>query len=315
MRLVGPVLSSTSSPAATPPASAARVTVVMITWNRRADVLETLPRLLALPEQPPVIVVDNGSDDGTAEAVRARHPEVVVVALAENRGAAGRNVGVEHAVTPYVAFADDDSWWAPGALATAADVLDAHPGMALVAGTVLLGEGGPPDPTVEAMRRSSLPLDPRLPGPPVLGFIACGAIARRTSFLAVGGFSALFGVGGEEDLLAVDFAERGWDLAHVPDVVAVHQPSANRDRGERQRILVRNAMWQAWLRRRWPTALRITARTVITARDGASRRGVLDAVRRAPTVLAQRRPVSPLIEGRLTQLDQDRSRRRDRATR
>src|SRR3954451_7339087 len=91
-----------------------RVGVVVITWQRREEALACVQRLVDLPEQPPIVLVDNGSADGTADAVRARFPGVEVVALRENRGAVGRNVGVERLGTPYVAFCDDDTWWEPG---------------------------------------------------------------------------------------------------------------------------------------------------------------------------------------------------------
>lgn len=44
-----------------------RTTVVVITHNRRPELLRTLASLRALPEAPGVIVTDNGSQDGTAE--------------------------------------------------------------------------------------------------------------------------------------------------------------------------------------------------------------------------------------------------------
>ena len=72
----------------------APATVVMITRDRRENVLASLDRLLGLPERPPVVVVDNASTDGTADAVRRRHPSVDVVALPRNLGAAARTVGV-----------------------------------------------------------------------------------------------------------------------------------------------------------------------------------------------------------------------------
>src|SRR6185312_14761877 len=90
------------------------VTVVVASRNRRADLLASLPR-----HEAPVILVDNGSTDGTVAAVRAAHPQVTVLPLERNEGAAGRTRGVVSAGTEFVAFADDDSWWAPGDLARA----------------------------------------------------------------------------------------------------------------------------------------------------------------------------------------------------
>ncbi|MEU4385604.1 glycosyltransferase [Promicromonospora sp. NPDC023805] len=66
-----------------------------------------------------MILVDNGSADGSVDAVAAAHPDVTVIRLPRNVGAAVRTVGVRAARTQFVAFADDDSWWAPGALRAA----------------------------------------------------------------------------------------------------------------------------------------------------------------------------------------------------
>ena len=52
-----------------------------------------------------------------------------LIALRRNRGAWALNLGVLRARTPLIALADDDSWWAPGALAAAAAVLAASPGV------------------------------------------------------------------------------------------------------------------------------------------------------------------------------------------
>jgi len=112
--------------------------VVVITATRRDEVLRAPDRLSALPERPHVVVVDNGSTDGTAEAVRTAFPLVQLVASPENLGAVGRNVGVARLDTPYVAFCDDDTWWDSGSLRAAADVLDAHPRLAVVTARILV---------------------------------------------------------------------------------------------------------------------------------------------------------------------------------
>jgi GT2 family glycosyltransferase len=285
------------------PASPDRVAVVIATRNRGTELVGTLTRLLALDEQPPIVVVDNGSTDGTAELVRAHHPGVQVVGLRRNRGAAARTVGARLVDSPYVAFSDDDSWWAPGALSRAADLLDRHPRLAVLAARVLVGPEQRLDPVCQEMAHSPLPPADDLPGPSVLGFIACGAVVRRAAFLEVGGFDARLGVGGEEELVAVDLAVRGWGLAYVDEVVAFHHPSPTRDPSGRRRVQVRNALWSAWLRRPLGGAARQTAHLVALAlhQPGASS-GLLLALLGLPWVLRERRAVPRELEAALRSL-------------
>src|SRR4051794_32357037 len=203
-----------------------RISVVIATRDRRVHLGRTLDRLQSLPESPSIVLVDHGSSDGTAEYVRRAHPEVRLIALGENLGAAARTLGVAEARSPYVAFSDDDSWWAPGALACASDRFDAHRRLGLLAARVLVGPGETIDPSCAMMAASPLPTRADLPGPSVLGFLACGAVVRRSAFLEAGGFEARFGVGGEEELLAMDLAAAGWGLAYCKDVVAHHHPTS-----------------------------------------------------------------------------------------
>ena len=194
-------------------------------------------------------MVDNGSGDGTAAAVGRQFPRVKVLALAENLGAAGRTIGVAHASTPYVAFCDDDTWWEPGSLGRAADLFDVHPQVAVMTGRILVGPGNREDPICAELEQSPLPDEPDLPGYPLLGFLAGASVIRRSAFLEVGGFESRFFIGGEEELLALDLATRGWSLRYVPELVVHHHPSPNRDAVSRRWHLLRNALWSAWLRR------------------------------------------------------------------
>lgn len=279
------------------------VAIVMITRNRRDDTLADLERLRSLPEHPPVVVVDNGSEDATSAAVGAAFPDVQLITLDRNLGAAARNVGVAAAATPYVAFADDDSWWEPGALTRAAAVLDRYPRVALVAGRVRVGDERRTGPASEQMANSALPTDPDVPYPSVLGFVACGAVVRRRPFLDVGGFSAALGVGGEERLLSLDLAVAGWSLVYVEDVVAVHEPSTASRPGRRRRM-IRNDLWTAWMRRSPWSVVRQTASTVVASlHDPAARGGLLDAATGLRHVLRARHRVPPEIEARLRLID------------
>jgi GT2 family glycosyltransferase len=231
------------------------------------------------------------------DAVRARHPDVHTIGLSDNRGGAARNVGVRHAGSPYVAFSDDDSWWAPEALTRAIAILDGNPRLGLVAARVLVGAEEMPDPACAEMAASPLTGDPDLPGKPVLGFIACGAVVRSDAFLDAGGFDARLGVGGEEELLAVDLARAGWALCYVDDVVAHHFPSPVRDRFCRTRSIAANALRVAWLRRRLPGAALRTARILRPAlADAAVRAGARDALRDTPWIIRERRPVTKELE-------------------
>lgn len=85
------------------------VTVVIIRRNRRNQALNSLRHLPALRPPVDIIFVDNASTDGSADAVAGTLPEVRGIRLGRNAGAAARNVGVQAARTPYVAFSEDDS--------------------------------------------------------------------------------------------------------------------------------------------------------------------------------------------------------------
>jgi len=279
-----------------------RVGVVILTHNRPEELAVTLARMVALPDRPRLVVVDNGGDEDAAPHVVRQFPGVELVRLRDNIGAAGRNVGVARLATRYVAFCDDDSWWAPHALDRAAELLDAYPRLGLVSGRVLVGPDARPDPACAAMEDSPLPATSDLPGRPILGFLCAATMMRRQAFVQAGGFEPRFFLGGEEELLALDIAVAGWALAYVRDVVIHHHPSPRRETARRQRLVVRNAVWCAWLRRPWPSA----ARRSLAVLEGAGWRApaaALDALAGASWVLRRRRVVPPDVEAALRMLE------------
>ncbi len=283
-----------------------RLSVVMITHNRCAEADRALRLLEALPEAPRVVVVDNGSTDGTADTIRTHHRGVTLLTPGENLGAVGRNLGVAEVSTPYVAFCDDDTWYEPGALADAADLLDAHPDVAVVTASIIVEPSGRLDAICEEMARSPLDRPPGIPGHPLLSFLAGVSIVRRTAFEEAGGFSARLWLGGEEELLASELASRGWRLTYVPEIVAHHAASTARDGHRRRRDGIRNTLWFTWLRRpagaaAWRT-LRLMRRL---PRDRVSVAGVGAALGGLPWVLRERRVVPPHVEAGYRRLDRE----------
>jgi GT2 family glycosyltransferase len=226
------------------PQPAVDLTVVVASRNRRDDLLASLPR-----HEAPVVLVDNGSSDGTVQAIREAHPEITVLALDRNHGARARTVGAELAGTEFVAFADDDSWWAPGDLARAVALMREHPRMALLNARILVGPDERLDPVCAEMAASPLGTEPDLPGPSLLGFVACAAVVRTEAFAAVGGFDPVVRFPGEEERVALDLAAAGWGLAYVDSLTVHHHPSPKRHSpGRRRAAITRSRMLTALMR-------------------------------------------------------------------
>jgi glycosyltransferase involved in cell wall biosynthesis len=120
------------------PAPAPAVSVVIPTWNRASDVVGAVECVLA-QEGPDleVLVVDDGSTDGTGEALAARFPGEprLRVIRQENGGTArARNTGLAAARGRYVALLDSDDRWLPGYLAAQVEALERAPEAALAVG-------------------------------------------------------------------------------------------------------------------------------------------------------------------------------------
>jgi glycosyltransferase involved in cell wall biosynthesis len=282
-----------------------RITVVMITHNRRDETLSTLEQMTTLPDAVPIVVVDNASDDGTVEAIAQRYPQVKLMAATENLGAVGRNHGVRQVQTPYVAFCDDDTRWQAGALSRAADLLDAHPALGSVTGRCLVEPDLREDPITSELRESPVPGPDWLPGPALLGIMAGLTMVRVSAFLEVGGFCGRMWFGGEEELLALDLASHGWWMCWAEDVVIHHAPSPVRDTQRRRQLGIRNTLWTLWLRRPVRSALRRTGLILWSApKDLATLAAVIEALRGTPWIFRERQVVPPSVEYGLRMLDE-----------
>jgi len=264
--------------------------IVIATYNRCTILLQTLAHLSALPEGPPITVVDNGSSDNTTVAVRAYYPAVHIITLNKNIGAAARTVGARAVRAPFIAFCDDDGWWADGAVWRAVEILREHPRLALINARMVVGDEQRLDPACREMAKSD--------DNSIAFFLGGACVMRRDAFLQVGGYHHRFHIGAEESLLALDLAQAGWELRYRKELVVHHYPATiSRFPNERRRLVMRNRVWTAWLRGSPSRALCATVNLLRDAlHDPIARSAFCDAFRGLPWVLRERRPVSPHLQ-------------------
>ncbi len=118
-----------------------RVTIIVLNWNRAQETLACLASLLRADlGGAALLVVDNGSSDGSVAAIRARFPAVEVLALPENRGyAGGNNAGIRLALergAEAVLLLNNDTEVAPDFLQFLVWALDTAPCVAGVCSAI-----------------------------------------------------------------------------------------------------------------------------------------------------------------------------------
>ncbi len=105
-----------------------KVSVVIPTFNRKDFVLEAIDSVVNQTVNPfEIIVVDDGSTDGTGELIKKKYPDIVYV-YQENRGvSAARNNGIKIAKGDYIALLDSDDLWKKKKLEKHIDFIKQNP--------------------------------------------------------------------------------------------------------------------------------------------------------------------------------------------
>lgn len=189
--------------------------VVVLSYNKRDDLLRALESV-TLSEYPDlrVVVVDNASSDGSADAVEERYPRVALIRNADNLGAAGgRNVGWKHlqnhGACDYLVFLDDDSEVAPSYFAAIASCFEAYPEAGVVGGKALTGVNS----GVIMSAGIAVNLYTGFVGDIGVGEEDVGQYERRRELQACGGFALAVRAAVFEELNGIDeqFNPYGWE--------------------------------------------------------------------------------------------------------
>jgi GT2 family glycosyltransferase len=242
------------------------VGIVMLTFNQRDTTLRALASLM--PQVGPgdqVIVWDNGSADGTVEAVQAAYPQVLVHRHPENLGVAGgRNAGAKLAIErfdpQYLLFLDNDLVLRPGYVAALRETLEADPSVGQVQSKLLylheperINDGGGCQ--INFWLGRTLPVgyrqidrgqcDQQAP------CISCGGsmMVRARLFEELGGFDPVFNPFGPEDLdFSLRLQRRGYKALYNPQAVALHEVGSTFARASRDAGAYAKARTEIWLR-------------------------------------------------------------------
>lgn len=240
----------TAPTAKQPPATKFSAAVVVLTHNRSGLLHRGLESIFAQSIECEVVVVDNGSEDGTAEMVRSEFPAAKLVALSKNTGIRGRNLGVQAAHSDVVLSLDDDiELTSTDTLGRILRAFEDHPDLGALSLKVCDGE----DLQHSAPEHWWHPV-------PASTFedqefetdrITEAAVAfRREKFLAVGGYLEALFWGAEEWDLALGLIDAGCQLRYLPEPVRHLAPRGSLDvqGSTRHALNIRNRIWIAFRR-------------------------------------------------------------------
>lgn len=137
------------------------ICVIIPNWNGKDVILHALLSLQQQTLAHHVIVVDNGSDDDSVEAIKKRFPEVEVIALSKNRGfAGGVNVGIRKAIKDkfsHIALLNNDAVADKVWLKELIGAMEDRPDVVITTGKMLRNDHKHLDSAGEFIRRSGMP--------------------------------------------------------------------------------------------------------------------------------------------------------------
>jgi GT2 family glycosyltransferase/glycosyltransferase involved in cell wall biosynthesis len=223
------------------------VSTIIVNHERRDLLqicLESLERALgAVEEDTELIVVDNGSRDGSAQLVRERFPAVKVVELDRNEGfAGGVTRGIAASRGEWIAVFNNDTTVEPDAVAVMLKAGRLHPRVGSVAAQMRFADRR------DVLNSAGLELDrlgiaadrlvgkrvdnhgPRMPYE-VFGATGGAAIFRRAMLDQVGGFDESYFAFFEDADLAWRAHSHGWRALYAPEAVVYHHHSATAQHG------------------------------------------------------------------------------------
>lgn len=224
------------------------ISVIMITRNRRQILKEAIKRLLKSRDRfDEVIVVDNGSSDGTPDMVRTQFPDFNLIQLPDNFGIPeARNIGALNASNEYLLFLDDDGVIDSSNFPHLAVKLGEDEQLAVITFQVKeyrLENEELPMVNGPTYQENDLTLEPT--------YTFCGgaSMVKKSAFVESGMFPEHFHYSHEEDDLSFRLLADGYWIAFCPQVIFHHYQLTKRDSDAQKRKVYhyyRNRQYVLW---------------------------------------------------------------------
>jgi hypothetical protein len=239
------------------------ISVSIVNTNNRELLLAclgTLQASLSADVEVEIVVLDNASDDGSVEAVRAAHPSVRVIAHRRRAGfGANHNAVIRETRGRYVYVLNDDTLVEPGSFDRMVGYLDAHPQVAALGPHVVFPDGREqasawrfPSPWISVrsaitLARAGITLSGGQDIRRVDWVFGCALLVRRAALDVIGLFDEGFFIYSEETDLCRRLADAGFETVYFPPVTLVHVGNATTSRVPERRL---NELWRS-RRRYW----------------------------------------------------------------
>lgn len=242
------------------------VIAVVVNWNGSDDTLACLESLSHSQPCPHVILVDNGSSDGTVTAVQSAFPQVEIIALPRNQHfAAGANAGLRCGLqqgADALWLLNNDVTILPGTLAAMLGVLQVNPHVGIV-GARLEHPKDPPGVIVGANCNfyTGAIIEPPPPEPASVQLLVdyvwgCAMLIRAAALRQVGLFDESLVAYFEDTDLCLRARRHGWQTETALDAVVYHAGSKAADRRFFQQMWLRGRNWWRVFWRHAPAAAR-----------------------------------------------------------
>lgn len=238
-----------------------KISVVVPNWNGREELGACLDALLAQSTPHEIIVVENGSTDGSQEFLQANYPQVVILEQPKNLGfAEGVNVGIRHALEhhcEYIALLNNDAVPEKNWLEQLLNALKENPKAGIATGKFMSFDKKHIDSTGDMYTTWGLAY-PRGRGESadnaydekslVFGATGGASLYRSAMLQAVGLFDKDFFAYYEDIDLSFRAQLAGWQVVYTPKAVAYHKTGAtsSKIKGFTTYQTIKNYPWLLW---------------------------------------------------------------------